>query len=219
MATSDSKTNSLDKSENKVQNNTSKNNSLEKANERKKSLENNFESPMSKSSNFSDFDSVMSQSITSIGSDIVTPMKREPGKNGKFAKTKKDSPKRDRKESPARVVKSKEREITEKDKRNESPSRFKKNKDSPVEKRKNRKKDEDKQKNRLSTDIGEDKTVTNSSSEKRLSGITASAGNNASNNIFYLIDPTVKDKCKSVGDVTRDKRTSGDYSRHAQKGR
>ncbi|XP_053384484.1 pre-mRNA-splicing factor CWC22 homolog isoform X2 [Mercenaria mercenaria] len=212
MATSDSKTNSLEKSETKVQNNTSKNNSLEKLNERKKSIENNVESPMTKSSNFSDFDSIMSQSITSIGSDIVTPMKRETGKNGKYAK-RKDSPKRERKESPVRVMKSKEREITEKEKRNESPNRFKKSKDSPVEKRKNKRKDDDRLQNRLSTDISEDKAVTNSNAENRLSGIPA----NASNNIFYLIDPTVKDKCKSVGDVTGDKRKSGDYSRHAQK--
>lgn len=211
--TSDNKTSSLDKAENKVKNGASKNSSLEKSKERKRSEENNVESPMTKSSDVSDFDSVMSKSITSIGSDIVTPIKRETGKNGKYTKIK-DSPKRERKESPARVIKSKERDITEKDKRNESPSRYKKNGDSPVEKRRGRRKDNDRHKNRLSSDISEDKPMTNASVENRLSGIPA----NASNNIFYLIDPTVKNKCKSVGDVTGDKRTSGDYSKHAQKG-
>lgn len=211
--TSDNKTSSLDKAENKVKNGASKNSSLEKSKERKRSEENNVESPMTKSSEVSDFDSVMSKSITSIGSDIVTPIKREAGKNGKYTKIK-DSPKRERKDSPARIIKSKERDITEKDKRNESPSRYKKNGDSPVEKRRGRRKDNDRHQNRLSSDISEDKPVTNASVENRLSGIPA----NASNNIFYLIDPTVKNKCKSVGDVTRDKRTSGDYSKHAQKG-
>lgn len=211
--TSDNKTSGLDKAENKVKNGASKNSSLEKSKERKRSEENNVESPMTKSSEVSDFDSVMSKSITSIGSDIVTPIKREAGKNGKYTKIK-DSPKRERKDSPARIIKSKERDITEKDKRNESPSRYKKNGDSPVEKRRGRRKDNDRHQNRLSSDISEDKPVTNASVENRLSGIPA----NASNNIFYLIDPTVKNKCKSVGDVTRDKRTSGDYSKHAQKG-
>lgn len=213
MGTSESKTNSPDKVETPVQKGSSKNNSLEKPSTRKESFENNVDSPILRSTDFSEFGSMMNRSITSIGSDIVTPMKRETGRNGKYTKNK-DSPKRDRKESPAKLIKTKERDVTERDKRNESPNRYKKSTDSPVDKRKNRIKDNERAQHCLSSDISEDKAVTNSSVANRLSGIPT----NASSNIFYLIDPTVKSKCKSVGDVTADKRTSGDYSTHAQKG-
>ena len=104
-------------------------------------------------------------------------------------------------------------------------TRYIKNKDSPLTKPKYRKKDrepsenesanrislselEDKQK-RISSAIDSDKGKTKENvkevkvteaaetSVKRLSGLPANV-----NNIFYLIDPTVKDKCRSVGDVT-----------------
>ncbi|XP_052261821.1 uncharacterized protein LOC127865833 [Dreissena polymorpha] len=169
-----SKSNSLDKSVNKLDDGL-KSRSLDK----KVDI-------MSKSTDSRDFESVMSQSVTSIGSDIVTPMKR----NGKYAKAK-NSPKKERTESPVRNPGT------------ESPSRFKKTTDSPVEKRKNRKQDQEStEKNHMSSDIAEGKEVKSASPSNRLSGLAS----NPSNNFFYLIDPTVKDKCKSVGDVTAEKK-------------
>lgn len=185
-----------------------KSNSLDKSTEKSNGESVQTANAMSKSMDISDFDSVMSKSVTSIGSDIVTPMKRE--RNGKYAKNK-DSPKRERKESPARFAKTNEKDISEKEKRTESPSRFKKN--SPVNKRKNRRRDNDQQQNRLSTDISEVKPAENQNVANRLSGLPA----NASNNIFFLIDPTVKNKFKSVGDIADDKRKSGDYGAKAKK--
>lgn len=203
------KDNSLDKNVRKLENkeNGSRTNSLDKK------AEKTAESAMTKSSDFSDFDSIMSQSVTSIGSDIVTPMKR----NGKYAKNK-GSPMHERRESPARVLKTKEREVTEKEKesRTESPSRYrKKSGESPVSKRKNRRREPERGANRLSSDISENKEVTESSPANRLSGVAT----NANNNIFYLIDPTVKSKCKSVGDVAASNRKSADFSKDAQKGK
>lgn len=177
------------------------------------SLDKREDNAMSKSSEFSDFDSIMSQSVTSIGSDIVTPMKR----NGKYAKNK-ESPLRERRESPARALKGKDKEVLEKDSRTESPSRYKKNsKESPVDKRRNRRQEtEQRGTNRLSSDISERKEESNSSAN-RLSRV----GGMANNNIFYLIDPTVtvKNKCKSVGDVAAANRKSADFSKDAQNGK
>jgi len=134
-------------------------------------------SVMSKSSDFSDFDSVMSQSVTSIGSDIVTPMKR----NGVKAKINKNSPKRDRKaESPSRTV-------MEKEIRSDSPSRFRKNKDSPE---------------RGASASGSGGGGGGGGGGNRLSGVNTAA---ASNNFFYLIDPTVN-KGKSNGDAKDEKK-------------
>ena len=123
--------------------------------------------------------------------------------------------------------KSKGGSSTEMDKNKDLPNgaRFKKNMDSPRAKPKYRKKDpessaesdskkrislaelESKQKE-LSSAIDDKskveekqtKTAEQENSVKRLSGLPP----NMNNNIFYLIDPTVtvKDKSRSVGDVT-----------------
>ena len=106
-------------------------------------------------------------------------------------------------------------------------ARYKKNKDSPLTKPKYRKKDKespiandsrkrislselenkkkglpsaiesDKNKSEDKSKTEEKVTEVTENSVKRLSGLPANV-----NNIFYLIDPTVKDKCKSAGDVT-----------------
>ena len=216
----DSKTNSVDKIEPKPVKKDSIDKGVSNFNvdrtgggSKTSSLDKKEENVMIKSSDFSEFDSMMTQSVTSIASDIVIPMKR----NGKYTKNKKDSPLHDRKESPARQLKNKEREVTEsKEYRNDSPSRYRKNsKESPVSKRKHRKQEvEPRGAKRLSTDMSENKEPS-AASANRLSGV----GGNANNNIFYLIDPTVKNKCKSVGDVAAANRKSADFSKDAQKGK
>lgn len=114
-------------------------------------------------------------------------------------------------------------------------ARFKKNKDSPLAKPKYRKKDressaESDSRKRISlSELGtkqkglssaiddkdkseekQTKTAENENSVKRLSGLPPNV-----NNIFYLIDPTVKDKCKSVGDVTASNNHSKGKSKDA----
>ncbi|WAQ95732.1 hypothetical protein MAR_028422 [Mya arenaria] len=174
-----------------AENNGSKTRNLEKSVDR-----------MTKSSDFNDFDSVMSQSVTSIGSDIVTPMKR----NGVKAKIK-NSPKKERNESPSRVAKNGEKES-----RTDSPSRYRKKTESPVARRKRERKESSEVK-RQSRDVQDEKESSNSMPANRLSG----SASNASNNIFYLIDPTVKNKCKSVGELAAEKRKSGNFTPSTEK--
>lgn len=189
LGTSNSKTNSLDRSELDQDKSTSKTNSLEKSTGSLDVLDATLESPLLKSSDFSDLDSDMATSVTSIGSDIVTPTKRK----GKSAAKHKD-----RKIISADVVMNKNRDIN--DERSDVSKRYEPKVESPLAKRKNAKKNNgvEMSQKRSSKVVNEDNdsTVTNA---KRLSGVPAKA----SNNIFYLIDPTVKDKCKSVGDVTK----------------
>ncbi|KAL4240198.1 hypothetical protein ACF0H5_000992 [Mactra antiquata] len=196
LGTSTSKSNSLDYSEpDQDRSVTSKTNSLDKSIGSIDVLDATSESPLLKSSDISDFDSDMATSVTSISSDIVTPTKRK----GKCAKNK------DRKIITADVVMNKTRDIT--DERSELSKRYEPKVESPLAKRKNggKKSNGLEVTQKRSSKVMNEDNEQNGSNTKRLSGVPPTA----SNNIFYLIDPTVKDKCKSVGDVTKseDKKT------------
>ena len=186
-------------------------------------MERSVDSIMMKSSEFNDFDSVMSKSVTSIGSD--THKKNESPHSARNKKLK-ESPKGSqtgRTDSPVRSSKGPDIDPTgDKEARNESPNRYRKNKESPHGRRKHRRADRGnhvKKDEGLSTDINEGQEVMDTSVANRLSGLPPNV-----NNIFYLIDPTVKNKCKSVGDMTEDdnkqtNRKSGDYTKQPKKGK